>query len=193
MEITADLSGKNQDQAGIFKQIAQDIERAGYSLTLTDDEYDRPWGGFFFLDEAQIDTFASAFFPSHLEDLREQVKQGLKLTPKILVLKPGTRLSWQYHHLRSELWYIITGSPGLVVNDTDELPTTVTTKQAGDTIVLTQGTRHRLVGSDDWAVWAEIWMHTDPQHPSSEHGDIVRLVDSYGRKSEIEKRADVTN
>lgn len=50
---------------------------------------------------------------------------------------------------------------------------------AGDQIRLIQGERHRLVGSDDYAVVAEIWQHTDAV-PSDEK-DIIRIHDDYNR------------
>jgi hypothetical protein len=50
----------------------------------------------------------------------------------------------------------------------------------GETITLTQGYRHRLVGLNNWGVIAEIWQHTDPDNPSDED-DIVRVQDDFGR------------
>jgi hypothetical protein len=50
-----------------------------------------------------------------------------------------------------------------------------------EVVSLQQGERHRLIGRHDWGVVAEIWMHTDPNHPSDED-DIVRLQDDYSRK-----------
>ena len=50
----------------------------------------------------------------------------------------------------------------------------------GDTIILQQGERHRLMGLNDYAVIAEIWIHTDCNHPSDED-DIVRVQDDFGR------------
>ena len=50
-----------------------------------------------------------------------------------------------------------------------------------EVVSLQQGERHRLIGTQGWGVVAEIWMHTDPNHPSDE-ADIVRLQDDYSRK-----------
>jgi len=50
----------------------------------------------------------------------------------------------------------------------------------GDTITLKKGERHRLVGLNEWGIVAEIWIHTDANHPSDEE-DIVRLQDDFGR------------
>jgi hypothetical protein len=55
------------------------------------------------------------------------LKIGGKLSSKIIIVKPGARLSWQYHNRR-----------------------------------------------------AEIWQHTDVNHPSDEE-DIIRVQDDFGR------------
>lgn len=74
---------------------------------------------------------------------------------------------------------MIGGNAAIVVSDTDEqgpqkaLP-------LGSFVQLRKGERHRLVGVDEWGVIAEIWQHTDPQHPSDEK-DIVRVQDDFGR------------
>jgi hypothetical protein len=51
----------------------------------------------------------------------------------------------------------------------------------GEVISLQQGERHRLIGTGDWGIVAEIWMHSDANQPSDE-SDIVRLQDDYARK-----------
>ena len=51
----------------------------------------------------------------------------------------------------------------------------------GDEIKLYQGERHRIIGTDDYAVVAEIWVHTDKDNPSDED-DIVRIQDDFNRK-----------
>lgn len=136
----------------------------------------RPWGGFFVIDENSLDTFISHFF-SHVNINTEQ--NGLKLSPKILLVQPGKRLSWQYHHRRSEIWTVAAGEAGVVISDTDE-QTDLQKLSQGDTIRLKQGERHRLVGLDQWGVIAEIWQHTDPENPSDEN-DIIRVEDDFGR------------
>ena len=86
------------------------------------------------------------FFPTQRDTVAKQLAAGLPLTPKFLVVAPGQPLSWQYHHRRSELWHVVAGPVGLVVSDTDELPTDVAVQQAGASITIAQGQRHRLVG-----------------------------------------------
>ena len=142
------------------------------------DRYDlnRPWGGFFVLDENQAQDFANIYF----EGLDvEPLRIGGKLSPKILLVKPGARLSWQYHHRRAETWRVIEGPVGIVRSSTDEEGELVSF-EVGETIVLGKGERHRLIGLENWGVVAEFWQHVDADNPSDE-GDIVRLQDDYSR------------
>ena len=143
------------------------------------DSYDlsRPWGGFFVLDENQAQAFADIYFNG--TDTEELRKTG-QLSPKILMVKPGARLSWQYHERRAEIWRVVEGPVGIVRNATDEEGELVS-YEAGETIVLEQGERHRLIGLEGWGVVAELWQHTDSDHPSDED-DIVRVQDDYSRK-----------
>jgi mannose-6-phosphate isomerase len=149
-------------------------EKLGFNITDFDDN--RPWGGFFYVDEGQSDAFITSFFP-HLS-----VADFLgftKLSPKILLVAPNMRLSWQYHHRRAEIWKVIGGLAAVVVSKTDE-QTPQRTLELGEVISLKQGERHRLVGVDEWGIIAEIWKHTDPANPSDED-DIVRVEDDFGR------------
>ena len=50
----------------------------------------------------------------------------------------------------------------------------------GDQIILQQGERHRLIDLDNYSVVAEIWQHTDVNHPSDEE-NIIRVQDDFGR------------
>jgi len=139
--------------------------------------FDRPWGGFFVLDENQAQDFANIYF----EGLDvEPLRIGGKLSPKILLVRPEARLSWQYHHRRAETWRVLEGPVGIVRSATDEEGVLVS-YEAGHTIVLEKGERHRLIGLENWGVVAEFWQHTDPDHPSDED-DIVRVQDDYARK-----------
>ena len=118
----------------------------------------------------------AAFF-SHLS--LEDFAGYEKLSPKILVVAPGQRLSWQYHHRRAELWKLIGGVAGVVISDTDE-QTDLQNLEIGDIVNLKCGERHRLVGTEAYGVVAEIWQHTDTSNPSDED-DIVRVQDDFGR------------
>ena len=83
------------------------------------DRYDlnRPWGGFFVLDENQAQQFADIYFEGL--DVAPLRIAG-KLSPKILLVKPEARLSWQYHHRRAETWRVVEGPVGIVRSATDD-------------------------------------------------------------------------
>ena len=158
----------------VFGQIRNWLKSEGFEVVQEDQT--RPWGGFFVLDESQIQKFRERFFATvHLSDL--QLKN--KLSPKILVVGPEKRLSWQYHHRRSEIWKLVGGEGGIIISKTDE-EGPLQELQLDQVIQLAQGERHRLVGLDNWGIVAEIWMHTDPDNPSDEE-DIVRVQDDFQR------------
>ena len=158
----------------VFQSVKLFLDMEGFEIDKSD--FDRPWGGFFVISENQAESFIKRFFSQlDLSDF-----QGFeKLSPKILVVAPNQRLSWQYHHRRSEIWTVIAGNAAVVRSQTDEenaqedLP-------LNTTINLNQGERHRLVGTAEYGIIAEIWMHTDKKYPSDED-DIVRVQDDFGR------------
>ena len=155
-------------------EIEDEIKRLGFEIISKD--FDRPWGGFLVISEQQAQEFADKFFDGI--DV-ENIKIGGKLSPKILVVKPNSKLSWQYHYRRAEIWKVFKGKVGVSRSfDNNEKPLKKLT--IGDQIKLKKGERHRLIGLDNFAVIAEIWQHTDPENPSNEN-DIIRLSDDYGR------------
>ena len=158
----------------LFTQIEKEVNEQGF--TIVDKDWDRPWGGFFVIDEKDAPDFIDLYFGGmDIEDL----KVSGKLSPKILVVQPEKRLSWQYHHRRAEIWRVLEGPVGVMTSDTDEQQP-VETLCSGEYVKLKQGERHRLVGLDIWGILAEIWQHTDPDNPSDED-DIVRVQDDFGR------------
>ncbi len=157
----------------VLSGVERHITELGFAVVQKD--FNRPWGGFLVIDEAQAEKFAQTFFP-HLSF--SSIKIG-KLSPKILIVEANKRLSWQYHHRRSEIWKAIAGKAGVVTSMTDA-EGQVQELKIGEVIQLAQGQRHRLVGMDQWGVLAEIWQHTNPAHPSDED-DIVRVQDDFGR------------
>ena len=136
----------------------------------------RPWGGFLVIEEDDAEKFISQFF-SHLT--KNELSISGKLSPKILLVEPGKKLSWQYHHRRAEIWKLISGRAGVIKSD-DDKEKDVIILEPGDLVELKQGERHRLIGLDKWGIVAEIWRHTDVENPSDEE-DIVRLQDDFGR------------
>ena len=102
-----------------------------------------------------------------------------KISPKILIVEPNQRLSWQYHNRRKEIWKVYKNEVG-VIKSTDNNETDMKIFNVGDVIELRKGERHRLIGLSDFGIVAEIWIHTDTANPSDEN-DIVRLQDDYAR------------
>ncbi len=169
IEITPELT-----KSEVFVKVRDFLEKKGLKISKVDHE--RPWGGFFVLDETQIKEFKDEFF-AEVDLSEDQMKQ--KLSPKFLLVASGARLSWQYHFRRAELWKLIAGKAGIVRSLTDE-EGDVAAMEPGKTVSLSKGERHRLVGTENWGIVAEIWMHADPSNPSDEE-DIVRLADDYAR------------
>jgi mannose-6-phosphate isomerase len=158
----------------IYKEFKKEIESFGF--TIVSHDFERPWGGFLVIDENQAQEFSNRFFKGL--DVNT-LKIGGKLSPKILVVKPAARLSWQYHNRRAEIWQVYKGSAGIIISDSD-VENEMKVFNEGDQIILKQGERHRLIGLDDNSVVAEIWQHTDANHPSDEE-DIIRVQDDFGR------------
>ena len=158
----------------VFNNITKYLALQNINVDKKDDT--RPWGGFFVIDESDSEKFIALYFP-HLT--KNELTIAGKLSPKILVVAPQKRLSWQYHHRRAEIWKLIGGTAGVITSDTDVEKETKYLK-IGDIIQLKQGERHRLIGLDGWGIVAEIWRHTEASNPSNED-DIIRVQDDFGR------------
>ena len=96
-----------------------------------------------------------------------------------MIVKPNARLSWQYHNRHAEIWEVYKGTAGIIRSDSDE-ENEMKIYNEGNQIILKQGERHRLIGLDEASVIAEIWEHTDANHPSDEDG-IIRVQDDFVR------------
>lgn len=165
---------RDTSKENVFRIVTDFLSEKNLTVASKDDT--RPWGGFFVIDEVDADTFIAAFFP-HLTKVELTIAG--KLSPKILVVAPDKRLSWQYHHRRAEIWKLIGGEGAVMKSDTDEEKEIIHLKM-GDIVELNQGERHRLIGTENWGIIAEIWRHTDANNPSDED-DIVRVQDDFGR------------
>jgi len=157
-----------------YKEIEVKIKSLGFNIISKD--FQRPWGGFLVIDEDQAQDFSNQFFKGiNIEDL----KISGKLSPKILIVNPESRLSWQYHNRRAEIWRVYKGKVGIIISEND-IQKEIGIYSKGDQITLKKGERHRLIGLDNYGVVAEIWQHTEENHPSDEE-DIVRVQDDFGR------------
>ena len=162
------------DKNSTFKKVAEMLQQQGFTIINKDDA--RPWGGFYVIDEDNAPQFVKHYFPNENID---ELKITKKISPKILIVAPNTRLSWQYHYRRAEIWQCVEGPVAIATSDNDQ-EKEKHVLQNGDIIRLQQGQRHRLIGLENWGIVAEIWQHTDTGNPSNED-DIVRLQDDFGR------------
>ena len=80
----------------IYLGTRKEIETLGFKIIGYD--FNRPWGGFLLIDESQSKEFISKFISN------EDLKIENKVSPKILIVNPNSRLSWQYHYRRKEIW-----------------------------------------------------------------------------------------
>lgn len=162
------------DKVEAFQRVADFLTSRSFEIVKLD--ILRPWGFFFYINPSQTEKFIADFFSGSRLD---GIDADLPLQPKILGIEPGKKLSWQYHHRRAEIWQCLAGY-GLITSKTDEEYEPEIIKP-GEVRAMAQGVRHRGVGLEAWGLVAEIWQHTDPNHPSDEE-DIVRLADDFNRQ-----------
>ena len=154
-----------------YKEIIEEIECLGFNIINFD--FNRPWGGFLLINESQSQDFINTFIS------KENLEFEGRLSPKILIVNPNSRLSWQFHNRRKEIWRVYKNSVG-IIRSMDNNQNEMEILKEGDIIKFQTEERHRLVGLSDIGVVAEIWIHTDFNNPSDEQ-DIVRLQDDYSR------------
>jgi mannose-6-phosphate isomerase len=104
-----------KDKQQVFEKVAALLDESNFTIVDKDDA--RPWGGFYVIDEAQAARFVQQYFAE--ENLNE-LKITNKLSPKILIVGPHHRLSWQYHNRRAEIWKCIGGTVAVMTSNTDE-------------------------------------------------------------------------
>jgi mannose-6-phosphate isomerase len=107
----------------------------------------RPWGEYWVLDDAAT----------------HKVKR--------IRVNTGGRLSYQYHHHRSEAWTIVSGVGRITLDGV------VHDYKVGDTALIAQGVKHRIENP-----FAEPLFFIEVQHGSYfGEDDIVRIEDDYQR------------
>tara|TARA_B100000963_G_scaffold299159_1_gene271105 strand:+ start:80 stop:565 length:486 start_codon:yes stop_codon:yes gene_type:complete len=146
------------------------------NLDIIDKDLFRPWGGFFVINEIETYDFINIFFK---ELKKNEIKFLDRLSPKILVILPEKRLSWSYHNRREEIWKVIKGKINVIISS-DNIQRKKIELKKGDSIKINKRERHRIIGKSDFAVVAELWIHTDKNNPSDEY-DIVRIQDDFNR------------
>ena len=146
------------------------------NLSYISKDLNRPWGGFYVINEILSEEFFNLFFNI---EFKNKIDFQSKLSPKILVIKPNKRLSWQYHNKRSEIWSVIKGNILVSLSENDNEGDHFKLKEK-DQIEIGNKIRHRIIGTEDYALVGEIWIHADKSNPSDEN-DIIRLQDDFNR------------
>lgn len=107
----------------------------------------RPWGEYWVLEDS----------PDH------KVKH--------IEVKPGGRLSYQYHKHRSEIWTIVNGTATVTMEGI------VTVHEKGDVVIVPLGAKHRVQNAgQETLVIIEVQLGT-----YFGEDDIIRLEDDYAR------------
>ncbi len=167
----------NVDKRQIVDDISRLIKDNGFNIIELND--DKPWGAYYRFDNGDIHKFTEEFFADLIPFGVDDNDVQIELSPKILLVSPSQRLSWQYHNRRGEIWSFVTS--GAYHRSYDDDSRAQLSAKVGELVQFDVTERHRLVGIDDgYVIVAEIWRHTDPKNPSTED-DIVRLHDDYNR------------
>ena len=93
---------------------------------------------------------------------------------KKITVKPTGRLSYQYHHKRSETWIIIQGTATVTLDGEEK------NFSKNEIVNIPVGTKHRVQNNGEQdLIFIEIQSGT-----YFGEDDIVRLEDDYGRKKD---------
>jgi mannose-6-phosphate isomerase-like protein (cupin superfamily) len=170
-------TNKSIDKQELTEKIKNEMLRYGYAVSEINTE--KPWGAYLKFSNENADSFITDFFPG-LSSLAARLgDEKAALSPKLLIVSPGHRLSWQYHVNRSERWVFLTAGH-YDKSETDQ-EKGIKHAQIGESIQFSPLERHRLIGDkDNYTLVAEIWQHIDNENLSHE-GDIVRIQDDYSR------------
>lgn len=174
----ADINlGNDNNKEEIISNVNEILKNNGYDIVELNS--DKPWGAYFRMNNEQADRFIDDFF-NHIDPKEARLgRNDVSLSPKILLVSPEQRLSWQYHHRRAERWTFLT--EGAFHKSLSDEEGNINMAHSGDVVQFEAGERHRLVGLvGKYALVAEIWQHIYPDNPSDED-DIVRLQDDYSR------------
>lgn len=108
----------------------------------------RPWGEYFVLDDSET----------------QKVKR--------IIVKPGQRLSYQYHHYRSEVWTVTSGEALITIDGVEKV------YRVGEVAQIPKTAKHRVEnkGPND-LVFIEVQWGT-----YFGEDDIVRVEDDYERE-----------
>ncbi len=109
---------------------------------------ERPWGKYYVLEDKKT----------------HKVKR--------IEVNPNQRLSYQYHHHRSEVWTIISGEALVILDDEEHF------LYPGEVIKIPQGAKHRIKNPGK-----ELLTFVEVQYGSYfGEDDIIRIQDDYARE-----------
>lgn len=97
---------------------------------------------------------------------------------KRIIVKPGQRLSYQFHHKRAEAWTVVKGVARVTQNDVD------TDYTAGETVLIKLGDKHRMANPSQTETMEIIEVQTGNYFGED---DIIRIEDDYDRPEKYEK------
>ena len=136
-----------RERAEDVKRVVDELKKNGSSTHLAHAKVQKPWGSY------------------------ETMDRGPCFQVKRIIVKPGHKLSLQYHHRRAEHWVVVEGSAEVTVGHT------VSTLNENESVHIPIGVVHRLAnrGTKD--------LHLIEVQCGDYLGedDIVRLDDTYGR------------
>lgn len=90
---------------------------------------------------------------------------------KRIIIEPGQRPSYQYHHKRSEHWVVVQGEAKVTLDDTEVI------KSVGEHIFVPVGCKHRIENvGEGQLIFIEVQCGT-----YFGEDDIVRVSDDYNR------------
>ena len=93
---------------------------------------------------------------------------------KRIFVKPGQRLSYQYHHKRQEAWTVVSGIATITIDGKTNH------YQPGETVLIPLGAKHRMANEEPVdMVLIEVQTGT-----YFGEDDIVRIEDDYDREKE---------
>ena len=96
--------------------------------------------------------------------------RGKHVVFKRLDVDTSESISYQYHDHRDELWYVVSGTGLLTVDDV------VSTVESGDSVFINKGQKHKIECTSRTSLVIYEMQMGEPTED-----DIVRLEDKYGR------------
>jgi mannose-1-phosphate guanylyltransferase len=101
----------------------------------------------------------------------DSLGSGPRYQVKSIRVKPGAKLSMQYHHHRAEHWVVVSGTAKVIIGDQSRLV------YENESVFIPQGERHML--ENPGKTWLELIEVQSGSYLGED--DIVRLGDVYGR------------